>query len=258
MSPVLTRILPTTPGETATEQVVHLLQSDELEGRQTEGSEGPFLLVDLGALLRRIGQRDDGGVVTEAASQVAPTDGADRGGRGLRSKLAVLGVSLGIGWAVRRLRRGRQGRRSSREATGRATDLIADRTGSDGGDARSHSRYTLPILGLTLGIGFALLRRRGSSGEPVEGESPPEATENIAQRTAQTIQRRGEVVAERIESGTESLAEQIETGGETASHRMVETEQRAGEMREEAEETAEDVRDDAEEMADRDNEDEAE
>lgn len=188
---------------TVGEQLIHVFRAEQAEGN---GVLRPFLLVDLRPLFRylRRGEREVP-AIGEAATELARSADVEQqsdGGGGTLSKLFLLGIVVGLGYALRSRSRSRGG----------SVDETAQRTA--------------------------------------------EEAETLADRAANTIQRRGEVAATRIEEGSEALAERIETTGEQTAEQIGEAGERIEDVESEAEERMEDVQEDAEETADEMTEDE--
>lgn len=179
------------------EQLVQVIQADDPDG---SGAIRPFLVIDLRRALQTVREIDTPvpGIdqAAEAASELAGDDDnqsksssqseseQEPSGRGLLSKLFVLGVVVGIGYALRKRR------------SGRSVDEAA--------------------------------------------EEAAEETQTIAERAASTVQRRGEVAASRIEEGTGAIAERIEETGEESAQQIQESGEQIDEVESRAEEKIED------------------
>lgn len=184
-----------------------------------------FLLVDVGAALDYLrGRRRGGGTGSEAAetlTEMVPEPETDDGGRGILSRVFLLGLVVGVGYVLRR----RTG------AGGRGVEEAADRAGSVADETA------------------------GTAGEAAD------QTTAVAEKVAERIQRGGEMTADRIQAGSEQLADTIQRqGGEAAGHVEAESKEAADRIEtggeeaadriDEAAETAESAQERAEEATD--------
>jgi hypothetical protein len=180
-------------------------------GSGTRGLARTFLLIDLGALVGYLfGNRGSNGGGAEALAQMVPEQAVettasmeteqDSGGRGILSKLFLLGAVVGLGYVLR-TRMGSMDR-VVEEATDRA------QTVTDEGVMR---------MGETAG-----------------------RTEVAADEAADTIEEAGEMAAERVEETGEMAADQMESAGETVEAAEQQAEEKAEEMTEGRDEGGED------------------
>lgn len=235
MSSILTRAAEETSesstGSTVREPMMRAIKMalEEAEDGRSSGSAGremarTFLVVDLGAVVGYLfGDRksmsgavetlaevapeqdvegtseQDVEVASERATEMAPEPGTDDGGggRGVLSKLFLLGVVVGLGYAAR-TRMG-SGDKLVDKATDRARS-VADEAAMRSGEAAGR-------------------------------------TETVTGEAAERIEESGEMAAERIQEGSEMAAERVQEGGEQAADQMEEAGETVENVEEKAEES---------------------
>ena len=131
-----------------------------------------------------------------------PEAADDSSGRGLLSRVLVIGAIVGIGYLLR----------SRTDAVDRLAAGVRTKAGMA---AEETEAYT---------------------------EELAEETETMAEEAAERVAVGGETVADRIETGGEELAEEVEEAGEELAEEVEEAGERAEEMEEEMEEAAEEMR----------------
>ncbi|WP_162224595.1 hypothetical protein [Halorussus amylolyticus] len=205
----------------AVSRVADRIETNRSSGASRRGMSGPFVVIDLGPVAERFfGDSNSEGLEERAESALdavntgmQATSSSDRDGqsqgRGMLSRLFVVGLVVGLGYVLRRrggslggvLRRATERMRSTADETADRTDEAADRT------------------------------------------------ETVAGTAAQRIRETGEMAAQQVEQGSEMVATRIEEGGETASDRVEESGEMAADRMEEAADTAEETAEEAEQAS---------
>ncbi|UPW01117.1 hypothetical protein M0R88_03205 [Halorussus gelatinilyticus] len=195
------------------------------DGMSADSREGEivrtFLLVDLGAAMNYLRGRRGSSEATEALTELAPeadleSDGSS-GGRGMLSRLFLLGVVVGLGYAMSKRSE------SVGETVGRATDRVrevADQTAIRSGEAAQRT-------------------------EAVAGEAADRIEEG-SEMAAERVQEGGEAAAEQVRERGEMAADSVQEGGEEVSEDM----ERAADTAEDAEEKVEDAESSVSDAAD--------
>lgn len=207
-------------------QAIRMAREESDAMRSTESQDGKivrsFLLIDVGAALdyfrSRRGGRGATSEATEALTEMVPEPEVEEesGGRGILSRMFVLGLVVGVGYMLRR----RSG--SGGQVTGKVTERaesVADETVDSTHEA---AERTSSVTGM--------VAERLQQG----GEMAADRIQMGSERLADTIQQEGGEAAGRVETGTEQAAERVETSGEEAAERIDE----AAETAEEAEQKA--------------------
>ncbi|WP_135853886.1 hypothetical protein [Halorussus salinus] len=224
---------------------VLLEATEESDGTSSDGRPAvrPFLLVDLSAVLDYLGGARGNGV-----------GGSETRGRATEAVGSLVGATLRA--TTDREARERGDRDGERLTTGDRTERAGE---SDGRGTLSK----LFLLGIALGVGYAVRRQSGSVGETVgratdrvrevadrtavrSGEAA-QRTEAAAGEAADRIEEGSETAADRVQEGGEAAAEQVRERGETAADRVQESGQEVSDDMQQAADTADEAEERVEE-----------
>lgn len=198
------------------------------DGGGSSESRGPYLLIDLGAIAGRLRGTARSADVGETAAELAPEPGddedAESSGRGLLSKLLLVGVVAAIALVLRR----RSGGVEDPEET---AESLAQRAAS-----------TIQQRG-------ELAAERIEEGSQTVAERIEERGDQVSEaaQTVETVEERATETVEDVQEGAAEVAEDVQEGAEEVQETAAET---ASDVEEDAAETAEEAQEDVEEATD--------
>lgn len=200
-------------------------------GSSEGGLSGPFLLVDLGAIVdsfRGSGAADVG----ESAAEIATDPDEGTSGRSTLTKIVVVGTALGVAYAL-----------SSRV---RSVDEPVDETESIARKAANTIQQRGELAADRLEEGSRTVAQRIDEGTDRTTDRVDEATE-----TVETVEEKASETVEDVEEGASELAEDVEeNASELAEDVREDVDEAAEDVEEGASELAEDVQEDVDEAAD--------
>lgn len=188
-----------------------VLEESESGGSAESGGRSmvrPFLVVDLGVVLDSL--RGNRGGATEAiehtveeTAQTRASEGQRGSGRGMLSKLFLVGAIVGLGYMMRK-RSGSVGQTVTK-ATDRARE-IADQTEIRSGEVAQRTEAVT-----------------GQAADKIEQQG-----ETVADEAADRVRESGEMAADRVQEGGEMASDEIEGAAETAESAEKKAEETAG------------------------------
>lgn len=186
-------------------------------GAQNRKLARTFVVMDVGAALRYLrGTRGGTTEIAETAAEFAsgpePERDQKRRGRGMLTRLFLVGVVVGLGYVLR----------TRSESVDEMVDRVTERTQSVANRAAEQT---------------ATVTETAADRIQESSEQAAERLEETGEQTAEQVQEGGERAAGQIKEGGEQAADQIDEAAETATEVGEEAAETVGEGSDESEDT---------------------